>query len=119
MEKPVKAEKIHMLNIREAMITEKMIVKEMPAEYVIRKGERYYLLPPFNKVIVGHEIDIKDKRFGEFVARYVNSYLKGEEVPLDIQAPIINAAEEFMAGKNISFRAGDYIALQNHLMKGK
>lgn len=92
-----------------------MLLVKMDAEYVIQKGERFYLVPPFDRVFDGEEIKIEDRRFAEFVAKNVNNYLRGKEIPLDIQAPIINAAEEFLSGKNITFRAGDYITLQNHL----
>lgn len=103
--------------MRTRHIRDAMSVVEMSPEYVIRKGERYYLLPPFSKVLEGPVVDITDKRFGDFVAKHVNDYLRGEAIPLEIQAPIINAAEEFMAGKNLTFRAGDYIALQKHFNK--
>jgi len=51
---------------------------------------------------------------------YAQAYIeKGEMPPADIAPAILNMADDFLAGRQISVRAGDYIAIQNHLRKGQ
>jgi hypothetical protein len=50
--------------------------------------------------------------------RYAHAYIeKGEMPPPDIAPAILNMADDFLAGRQVSVRAGDYIAIQNHLRK--
>lgn len=57
-----------------------------------------------------------DKKFFSVVAKYMRSYLKDGVVPPDDIAPaILNIADDYMAGNSLNLRAGDYIAIQNHV----
>jgi len=62
-------------------------------------------------------IDIRpNARFEKLVADHLQAYIKEGVMPPDDIAPaILNLADDFMAGREITMRAGDYIALQNHL----
>jgi hypothetical protein len=48
--------------------------------------------------------------------RYAQAYLeKGDMPPADIAPAILNMADDLLAGRQVTVRAGDYIAIQNHL----
>ena len=52
--------------------------------------------------------------------KYAKAYIeKGEMPPADIAPAILNMADDFIAGRQISVRAGDYIAVHNHLRGAK
>ena len=58
------------------------------------------------------------KEFEDVTFRYVDAYIeKGEMPPADIAPAILNMADDHLAGRQVSIRAGDYIAIQNHLRK--
>ena len=60
-----------------------------------------------------------DERFDKVVTGHLRAYVeKGEMPPEDIAPAILNLADDFMAGREITIRAGDYIAIQNHLRRG-
>lgn len=45
----------------------------------------------------------------------VEAYLeKGVAPPADIAVPILNIADDVAAGRDVTIRAGDYVALQMH-----
>jgi hypothetical protein len=55
----------------------------------------------------------KDKSFNNAVETHVAAYLeKGTMPPSAIVGPILNIAEDIAAGREVTLRAGDYIALQ-------
>lgn len=50
------------------------------------------------------------------LAKEVYAYLYEDKMPTgDIASVVLNVAEDLVAGKNPELRAGDYIALQNHM----
>ena len=54
----------------------------------------------------------KDKSFNSAVETHVSAYLeKGTMPPAAIVGPILNIAEDITAGRQVTLRAGDYIAL--------
>ena len=54
--------------------------------------------------------------FYKIVANYLYEYVHNDKMPPDDIAPtIMNLGEDFIAGRPVQFRAGDYIAVQNHL----
>ena len=63
------------------------------------------------------KLDVRTgERFNRVVAGYLNDYLSEGKLPPDeVAAPILNLADDFMAGRVMSMRAGDYIAIQNHI----
>jgi hypothetical protein len=56
------------------------------------------------------------KEFYKVVAKHMYDYVyKDTMPPKEIAPAILNAAEDFIAGNPVKFRAGDYIAVQNYL----
>jgi len=61
-----------------------------------------------------------DERFDKEVSRHLSAYVEKRVMPPDEIAPaILNMADDLMAGREITIRAGDYINLQNFLRGGK
>ena len=59
-----------------------------------------------------------DKVFFGVVAKHLASYIQhGKMPPEDIAAPILNLADDYMSGRKMTLRAGDYIAIQNHIRR--
>ncbi len=49
---------------------------------------------------------------------YAKAYIeKGEMPPADIAPAILNMADDYLAGRQVAIRAGDYIAIHNHMRK--
>ena len=60
----------------------------------------------------------KDTAFDKFIRKHVEAYLeKGTMPPEAIVGPIVNIAEDIIAGREPTLRAGDYIAIQNQMRK--
>jgi hypothetical protein len=59
-----------------------------------------------------------DAKFTAFVEDQVRAYLDGKAAPEAIQPAIMNIVDEMAGGKEVTLRAGDYIALQGHYMRG-
>lgn len=92
----------------------------LPAWVYHRKIEVMYLvlgpdgLPKFKNLL---EIGITDQLMN-VISRHVNAYIKdGTLPPQDITSPILNMADDILAGKTPTIRTGDYIALQQHAAK--
>jgi hypothetical protein len=52
--------------------------------------------------------------------RYAKAYIEdGVMPPADIAPAILNMADDFLAGRQVTIRAGDYIAVHNHLRAAK
>jgi len=59
-----------------------------------------------------------DKEFYTVVYRHLQAYVnEGVMPPDDIAPAILNLADDYMAGNHLNLRAGDYIAIQNHIRK--
>ena len=59
---------------------------------------------------------IPDSRFDKVVTDHLRAYVdKGVKPPNEIASAILNLADDFMAGNQITIRAGDYISIQNFL----
>jgi len=57
-----------------------------------------------------------DSRFDEVVTKHIRAYVEeGVKPPNEIASAILNLADDFMAGNQITIRAGDYISIQNYL----
>ena len=54
--------------------------------------------------------------FADLTFQYAKAYIEeGKMPPADIAPAILNMADEFMAGRQVALRAGDYVAIHNHL----
>lgn len=59
---------------------------------------------------------IPDEKFQKVISGYLDAYIhKGEKPPEDIAVSIMNMADDYLAGKPLDMRAGDYIAFYNHI----
>lgn len=59
---------------------------------------------------------LPDDRFYDTLSKHVEAYLKeGETPPAAIAGAVMNAADDYLAGRDITLRAGDYIALQSFI----
>jgi len=66
------------------------------------------LVEGFQKVALG-----QDKAFNSLVETHVSAYIeKGVMPPAAIHGAILNIAEDMIAGRTPTLRAGDYIALR-------
>jgi hypothetical protein len=55
-----------------------------------------------------------DAEFSDMFCSHLNAYLKEGKMPPELIAgAVLNAADDYLAGRDITLRAGDYIALQN------
>ncbi len=55
-----------------------------------------------------------NESFVNFLQEEISNYLAGKEVDKAIAGAVMNCADMFACGEQITLRAGDYIALQNH-----
>jgi hypothetical protein len=61
-----------------------------------------------------------DKEFYEVVNTNLHRYInEGELPPREITPAILNIADDYMAGRRLTLRAGDYISLQNYIRGNK
>ncbi|MBN2535345.1 MAG: hypothetical protein JXB88_20880 [Spirochaetales bacterium] len=73
--------------------------------------ERLVDIDQFSAIVQG-----KNTKFGEYVQKYVKAFIEeGKMPPSTIAGTIINIAEDIMAGRKPTIRAGDYIAIQNEM----
>lgn len=75
----------------------------------------YLILPSKELKRMGPEIEVRpDERFYTVISKHVEAYVKdGKAPPKAIATAVLNAADDYLAGRDISLRAGDYIAVQN------
>lgn len=61
-----------------------------------------------------------DERFDRFVKQEVAAYVEWGRLPAGDVAPgILHLADDVLAGREPTLRAGDYIAIQNHLRRAR
>jgi hypothetical protein len=61
-----------------------------------------------------------DDRFNGLVKQHLDAYVeRGTVPPADIAPAILNMADDLLAGRRPTIRAGDYIALQSHLRQNR
>lgn len=79
-----------------------------------------YLIINWRLAELGKQIEIRpEEGFFKVVAQHLNAYIQdGVMPPEDIAQAILNLADDQLAGKPMTLRAGDYIAIQNHLRRG-
>ena len=61
-----------------------------------------------------------DESFYDTFAKHVEAYVKeGKAPPKAIEGAVLNAADDYLAGRDVTLRAGDYIAVQNFIRGAK
>jgi hypothetical protein len=59
-----------------------------------------------------------DSTFYNVIAEHMGAYLQNDQMPPDeIASAILNLADDHMSGRQMTLRAGDYIAIQNFIRK--
>ncbi len=60
-----------------------------------------------------------EKFFNMVHEQVMNHVIDGEEPPMQIHSAIMNIADDMMSGRDVTMRAGDYIALMNYAREKK
>ena len=60
-----------------------------------------------------------DAAFNRFLESQVQAYLGGKKVTAAIEPAIMNIADDYLAGREVTVRAGDYVALQTQFRAQK
>jgi hypothetical protein len=86
-----------------------------------RKTWVYYLIINDSIKELGEVAKVApDARFFEMVSHHVREYVENGVKPPDaIATAILNVADDTMAGREVTMRAGDYIALQTYARSKK
>lgn len=95
-----------------------MAINVKVSDWLLERRQRVmYLIVNWNIKDLAKAIQIApDTKFNQVVSKYVRSYIEDGKMPPDDIAPaILNIADDYMANREVSVRAGDYIAIQNHL----
>lgn len=74
-----------------------------------------------DKVRIDDKVNAQIEKFMDGVAlKHVRAYVDDGIMPPDAIAPaILNMADDVMAGRQVTLRAGDYIAIQNFARSSK
>jgi len=76
---------------------------------------KYLVMPTWHSKDFGNVIDVvPDATFTKFLEQHVQAYLEGKKPPAAIESAVMNIADDYASGREITVRAGDYIALQSH-----
>lgn len=80
-----------------------------------------YKIPPPLDGKFGELVEIHpDERFNKVVTGYLKGLLEdGKMPPADVAPAILNIANDFVDGRDVVIRTGDYIAIQAHLRQMK
>jgi len=82
-----------------------------------RKMLYFYLIPPdpWGKLREAIELPV-DERFVQVATSYMNAFVEKGEMPPEQIAPVIfNMLDDYAAGRPVTVRTGDYIAMQGYL----
>jgi hypothetical protein len=80
-----------------------------------RDWVKYLVLVNWHAKQLGDVIErVPSAEFSKYLENQVQSYLKGTNPPAAIQSAIMNITDDYIAGREFTVKAGDYIALQNH-----
>ena len=66
------------------------------------------------------QIELKpDEKFYSAIGTHLRAYLdNGVKPPEAIASTVLNLADDFLAGRHMTLRAGDYISIQNFIRQG-
>lgn len=79
---------------------------------------KYLVIPDWHARQLGNIIErIPSAAFSKFVETHVQAYLQGKAPPAAIQSAVMNIADDYVTGKGIAVKAGDYVALQNQFRR--
>lgn len=92
-----------------------VLIRRVPSEvmYLIIIDQ---MLKKYRDLIV----ELPNERFDVMVRKEVVAHLvDGKEPAEEIRTAILNVADDMMAGRDLTLRAGDYVALMNYGRKNK
>jgi len=89
------------------------------ADWIWRRKWIFYYLVVVNDIFDKNQISVNvNPEFENVTFGYAKAYIeKGEMPPADIAPAILNMADDYLAGRPVAIRAGDYIAIHNHMRK--
>ncbi len=90
----------------------------VPKKLVFRSDWVKYLIV-FWKELAENISYTPSAEFRNYVEKEVASYLHGGKPPEAIAGAVMNIADDIASGREITLRAGDYIALQTQFKGGK
>lgn len=98
-----------------------MVKVRISSTFLDRKDwVKYLVLVNWHARELGDVIEkVPDARFNRFLEVQVNNYIQGTKPPAAIQSAVMNIADDVLAGREVSVRSGDYIALQNQYRSAK
>ena len=90
-------------------------VKRVPSEvmYLIVIDQ---MLKKYKDLVIERPTDKFDQMLREVVMTHV---IDGKEPPTPIRTAVMNVADDMMAGREVTLRAGDYIALMEYARENK
>lgn len=91
-------------------------------DWILERRQRVmYLIINWAVKELADQIQIKPHtNFNQEIALHVRAYIEeGKVPPADIAPAILNIADDYIAGRDVQIRAGDYIMIQNHLRHAK
>lgn len=95
-----------------------MAINIQVSDWLLERRQRImYLVINWDIKQLGKRIAVKpDAKFNKVVFTYVSKYVNdGKMPPEDIAPAILNLADDYIAGRDVSIRAGDYISIQQHV----
>ena len=89
------------------------------ADWIWRRKIWLFYLLVADEIFEKNQIDVNvTPEFEKVTFGYAKAYIeKGTMPPADIAPAILNMADDYMAGRQVAIRAGDYITIHNHMRK--
>lgn len=104
-------------------IVTKLIRVQIPRVIIDRSDwVKYLVIPEWHTKVIDREFvdSLVSKEFGEFLTKHVHDYVYENVEPHAEIAPVImNLADDYLSGREIVLKSGDYLQLQNHLRKSR
>jgi hypothetical protein len=104
-------------------IVTKLIRVQIPRVIIDRSDwVKYLVIPEWHTKVIDREFvdSLVSKEFGELLTKHVHDYVyENIEPPAEIASVIMNLADDYLSGREIVIKSGDYIQLQNNLRKSK
>lgn len=95
-----------------------MAISVKVSDWLLERRQRImYLVINWDIKQLGRQVRVKPEAdFNAVISKYVTRYVDdGKMPPADIAPAILNLADDYIAGREVSIRAGDYITIQNHI----
>lgn len=87
-----------------------------------RDWVKYLVIPYWHTKVISENIIEADpgREFNEFIEKQMISYINEKrEPPAEIASAIMNLADDYLAGREMTIKAGDYLSIQKYIRGGK